>query len=174
MARHRKKFRRYLRGNIDFALALGTLAPSVVIGATVADTVTEKAWVSSISCSHALADFVAVADRGPILVGVAHGDYTDSEVEEWVESIDSWEEADQIGQEVGRRKIRKIGQFRVPVGSVAGDVQVLNDGKNIRTKCGWMLTTGQTLRFWAYNQGDGALTTGSEWNVQGHANIWPV
>ncbi len=170
----RRKFRRYLRGSIDFQLALGTLATKVVIGGTVGDTVSEKAWCSSIVCSHSMADFTAAADKGPVVVGVAHGDYSDAEVEEWIETIDSWEEADMIGQEIGRRKIRRIGTFRVPVGAVPGDIQILNDGRNIRTKCGWMLTTGQTLRFWAYNLGDASLTTGAEYNVQGHANLWPA
>ncbi len=170
----KRKFRRYLRGNIDFKLALGVLTTRNVIGNTLGDTVSEKAWCSSIVCSHALADYTQLADAGPVLVGVAHGDYTDEEIEEWIESIDSWEEADQIGQEVGRRKIRKIGQFRVPVGGTSGDVQVLNDGRNIRTKCGWMLTTGQTLRIWAYNQGSASLVTNAEYAVQGHANLWPA
>ncbi len=176
VAKHGRKgrFRRYLRGQIDFQLALGTLGTKAVIGATVGDTVSEKAWCSSVNGSYSLADFTAVVDRGPILVGVAHGDYSDAEIEEWLESIDSWEEADLIGQEIAKRKIRRIGTFRIPVGSVPGDHQVLNDGKNITTKCGWVFTTGQTLRFWAYNMGDGGLTTGSEFNVQGHANLWPM
>ncbi len=170
----RRKFRRYLKGQIDLQLALGVLTTKNLIGATVGDTVSEKAWCSSIVCSHALADYTALNDAGPVMVGVSHGDYADADIEEWIETLDSWEEADLKGQEIAKRKIRRIGTFRSAVGSAPGDAAVLNHGDNVRTKCGWMLTTGQTLRFWAYNLGDASLVTGSEYNVQGHANLWPA
>ncbi len=80
----RRRYRRYLRGNIDFTMALGTLGPATVISGTVADTVVEKAWCSSVKASYAMSGFTAAAGDGPLVVGVAHGDYTSTEIEEWV------------------------------------------------------------------------------------------
>ncbi len=170
----RRRYRRYLRGNIDFSLTLGTLGSATVISGTVADTVIEKAWCSSVKASYSMSGYTAAVNDGPLVVGVSHGDYTSTEIEEWVQSIDSWEETDQIGQEVGRRKIRRIGQFEVPPTITPEDTVVLNDGKMITTKCKYVLSTGQTVRFWVFNQGTGALTTGAVLKVQGHANLWPM
>ncbi len=170
----RRRYRRYLRGNIDFTMALGTLGNKTAISATVADTVIEKAWCSSVKCSYSMSGYTAVQADGPLLVGVAHGDYTSTEIEEWIESVDSWEETDQIGQEIGRRKIRRIGQFDIPPNTAPEDTIVLNDGKMISTKTKYVFSTGQTVRFWVYNQGTGALTTGAILSVQGHANLWPM
>ncbi len=178
MAKHgkgrKRRFRRYIKGQIDHTLALSTLGSKVVIGSTVGDTVSEKAWCSSVKGAWSLDGFTPAAGDGPILVGLSHGDYTDTEIEEWIESLDTWEEGDLIGQEIGKRKIRKVGVFRIPVGSGITDAQVLNDGRVFTTKCGWMFTTGQTIRFWAYNQGSSALTTGALLRVEGHANLWPA
>jgi len=111
--------------------------------------------------------------QGPIVVGVAHSDYSDSEVEAWFENTGSWEQGDKIQQEVARRKIRLVGVFDTP--ESASHVLVLNDGKPIRTKCGWMLTTGQTLKVWAYNAGTSALSnTVPIVEQSGHANLWPA
>ncbi len=170
----RRKYRRYLRGNIDFTMALGTFGAATVISATVIDTVIEKAWCSSVKCSYALSGYTAAVGDGPLVVGVAHGDYTSTEIEEWVQSIDSWEETDQIGQEIGRRKIRRIGQFEIPPTTTPEDSVSLNDGKMITTKCKYVLSTGQTVRFWVFNTGTSALTTGAIVSVQGHANLWPM
>ncbi len=95
------------------------------------------------------------AGQGPIIVGVAHSDYTDAEIEEFVENVTSWTQSDQISQERSRRKIRQIGVF-----SGVGAEEVLNDGKPIRTKCRWQLQDGQALNFWAYNASGAVLTTG--------------
>ncbi len=172
MARKPQKFRKYLRGSIDHSLQLGTLAGNTVISSSIADTVTEKAWVSSVRATWSLADLTPASGDGPILVGVAHNDYIDAEIEAWIENTGSWEEADMVQQEIAKRKIRRVGLFETP--AVALDAVVLNDGKNMRTKCGWMLTTGQTVRIWAYNTGASALaTTDPVLRMNGFANLWP-
>ncbi len=169
----RRKFRRYMRGAIDFALTLGTLGASTLISGTLGDAVTEKAWLSSIKCRWSLGNLTPSSGDGPIMVGVAHSDYTDAEMEEWIENTGSWEETDKIQQrEVGRRLIRMVGTFDVR--TVATEVVVLNDGKFIHTKCGWSLGTGQTIKIWAYNVGTNALETTSPLvSAFGHANLWP-
>lgn len=168
----KRRFRRYLKGVIQNRFTLGTLAPLTLLGDDIADSVVERAWLSSVQCTWSMDEFTTGAGDGPILVGIAHSDYSDAEIEAWVEQTSSWEEADLVAQEIAKRKIRRVGTFGSTGQALSGTV--LNDGKPIRTKCGWMLATGQSIRIWAYNQGSSALATTSPAVVtSGHANLWP-
>ncbi len=168
-----RKFRKYLRGNIDHKLLLSTLGANTLIGSLVADTVVDTTWMSSVKATWAIGDFTNAVGDGPITVGIAHSDYTDAEVEAFVENITgSWDAADLVSQEIARRKIRVVGTFQ-SVGVAATTLEVLNDGNQITTKAGWMLSEGQTVRIWAYNAGDSSLTDGTRLHVNGHANLWP-
>ncbi len=162
-----------MAGAVDIKLSLSTLAPKDVIAADQGDVLTEKAWLSSVRCSWSLDNLTPTGGVGPIVCGVAHSDYTAVEIEEWLENAASWERADMVGQEVARRKIRRVGTFHMA--PTATESAVLNDGKQLLTKCGWMLTTGQTLRVWAYNAGTAAVdTTVPIMDVNGKANLWPA
>ncbi|MFQ0997901.1 hypothetical protein [Gilliamella sp. CG33] len=170
--RRRRRMGRYIRGNIDLDLSLGTLASkTAVLDAT--EVVTEKALVSSIVATYSLSNMTAAADVGPIEVGVAHSDYSLAEIEGYLERTVSWSEGDLISKEISSRKVRRVGVFDFPSPSGSGSYS-LNDGKAIKTKLNWILTTGQGLNFWYYNQGTQALaTTDPNGNIVGHANIWP-
>ncbi len=170
--RGRGKFRAYIAGPIDESFALGTLSASSVIISTLSETVVEKAWLSSVRAAWAMKNFTIGADDGPIMVGVAHSDYSAAEIEAWIENTSGWSQADLVAQEVAKRKIRKVGIFESP--ATATEDAVLNDGKPITTKCNWMLMSGQTVSLWAYNMGDSNLaTTDPVVHVQGKANLWP-
>ncbi len=161
----------YLAGNIDLDLGLATLAAKTGV-VSVTKIVQEKRRVSSISCRYSLSDFTVAANTGPILVCVAHSDYSLAEIEAWIERAGSWSMSDLIADEVRQRKVRRIGIFPTP--STAGG-SVLNEGRPIRTKLNWVLITGQGLQFIAYNLGTGALvTTSPNVNMQGTAHLWPV
>ncbi len=168
--RRKRKFRPYLKGQIEIDLPLGTLAGDTAVRELAGDVLTEQAWMSSVKAMYGLQDFPATTGDGPIIIGLAHSDYSLVEIEEWIENLASWERFDLIGQEVAKRKIRRIGTFAQF--AATDDLQVLADGRQITTKCGWMLGTGQTVQFWAYNAGL-ALTTGSQVQIRGHANLWP-
>ncbi len=171
-SRKRKRFRAYLKGQINHKLNIGTLATKTLVGSNIVDVLDEQAWLSSVKATWTLKNVTPGATVGPLLVGIAHPDYTDAEVEEWIENSASWERFDQIGQEVAKRKIRKVGMFRGTGGIAEADV--LNDGRPITTKAGWMLGTGQSVKIWAYNSGGGAYaTTDPDLRVEGHANLWP-
>ncbi len=162
----RRKFRRYLRGAVELEFELATLASRTLVSAIFPDSVNETTWVSSLIASWSFTDFTAGLDIGPTLVGVAHSDYADSEIEAWVEQSESWEVDDLVAREIGSRKIKRVGQFSTN--------DVLNDGKPIRTKLNWYLNTGQTLRVWAYNKGlNPYATTSPVVGVSGHVNLWP-
>ncbi len=167
----KRRFRRYLRGAIQNNLALGATGPRAVVNGGITDTVTEKAWLSSVKLTWALQQFTKGTDDGPVAVGVAHSDYTSAEILAWINQTASWDEGDLIGQEVAKRKIRWVGVFINP--DTVDDTSVLNDGKLITTKCGWIIKTAESLNIWAFNMGSSALTTGADVQTVGHANIWP-
>lgn len=168
----RRKFQRYLRGSVDEALALGTLAALDVIAAAFGDTVNERTFVSSVVFRWSLSAFTKSTGDGPILVGVSHSDYTAPEIEEWIENSDSWDEGNLVQQEIAKRKIKMVGTFDNPADEA--EVSILNDGKPITTKCKWILNQGQTLNLWVYNMGSSPLaTTSPVVACFGYANLWP-
>ncbi len=169
----RRKYRRYLAGKIDHKLQLGTLAGQTLLGSDIADAVVDSTWVSSVKAIYSIAQYTPVAECGPFICGWAHSDYTDAEIEAWVENAASWQEGDKIAQEVARRKIRQIGTFE-ELPSAATGTTSLADGRKLTTKLGWMLSPTQTLRFWVYNGGTASVaTTDPEVRAHGHANLWP-
>ncbi len=175
MAKHgrrRRKFRRYLKGQINHSQGLSTLGPLALISSDGAPNLIEKAWLSSVKATWSIADWTPNVDDGPIMIGLCHSDYVAAEIEAWIENLASWDSSDTIGQEISKRMIRRVGVFRTPTGT--GLATVLNDGRPITTKCNWMLQTGETIKVWYYNMGASALTTGSTVFTEGHANLWPA
>ncbi len=168
----RRPMGRYIRGNVDEEVAATALAPKDVVSAIFDETVNERTLVSSIVATYAMGNFTAIANCGPIVVGVAHSDYNDAEIEEFLEDTGQWNEGDLIAREKGARKIRQIGSFDTP--QAVEDAVVLNDGKAIKTKLNWILLQGQTLRLWVYNSGSAAVaTTAPAITANGHANLFP-
>ncbi len=163
---------RYIRGSVDEDLPGGTLAGKTVVGAGFDEAVQERTLISSLVATYSMNDYTPIASVGPVMVGVAHGDYSDAEIEEWIETTGSWDEGDLVQQEVASRKIRKIGVFEEP--AAATQNAVLNDGKPIKTKLNWILNQGITLKLWIYNMGTGAFaTTDPRIRAEGHANLFP-
>ncbi len=163
---------KYIRGAVDEFTALGTLAAKDAIVTAFDETVNERTLISSLVATWSLSNFTAGALVGPIMVGVAHSDYSAAEIEEWIENAGSWDEGDLVNQEIAGRKIRKIGIFEVPDG--VAESRELNDGRPIKTKLNWILLQGQTLGVWAYNLGQNPLaTTDPIVATEGHANLWP-
>ncbi len=167
----RRRMGRYIRGNIDENLLLGTLATKTLISDLWDDAVTEKALISSIVCTWSLDQLTSV--QGPILFGVAHSDYSDAEIEAVIEASNSWNVGDLLAQEVGKRKVRIIGTFAAEIKSAELTDVRFADGRLVKTKLNWMLNTGQTLRMWAYNISASALATSDPaMRANGHANLW--
>ncbi len=162
---------RYIRGNIAENLALGTLGANVLISG-VTDTVNERTLISSVVATYSLAGLTPGENIGPVLVGLAHSDYTDAEIEAWVENQTGWDEGDLVSREIANRKIRRIGLFDEP--ATANLSVALNEGRTIKTKLNWIVNQGQGLSLWAYNTGTAAIaTTDPNVHMQGHANLWP-
>ncbi len=170
----RRRYRKYLKGMIDHQLSLGTLTNKVLIGSNIDDDVDEKTFISSVDLSWSLKDLTIAQNDGPVIVGIAHSDYSDAEIEAVIENTGSWKEGDLVLQEIAKRKVRIVGTFEnLGAAAEAAQTFVLNGGIRIKTKLGWILTTGQTLKVWAYNAGEGALSGTSELHAYGVAHLWP-
>ncbi len=152
-------------------LGLSTLAAKTLTSINFSDASAERVLISSIVGAWSMGDFPPASTDGPIMVGLAKGDYSSAEIEEFVEQTTSWNRGDEISQEVGRRKVKIVGVLR---STSASEVQsVLNDGKPIKTKLNWTMLDGTFIKMWAYNMGDSALTGNAQIHLGGHANLWP-
>ncbi len=163
----RRRRVRLLKGNVEEALVLGTLAAATLVGANYDETVNERSIVLSHEATWSVQNLTA--DEGPIVVGIAHSDYSDAEIEETIENTGSWNEGNLVDQEIAKRKIRTVGVFQAK-----GEDEALNDGLPVKTSLKWVLLQGQTLKMWAYNRTSATLTTGAIVIIQGHAWIKPL
>ncbi len=161
MAKKRSTRRKGFKAiTLDEEWTLATLAASTLLsqGGGIASDIDLFAISMDVLCSMR----GLTVGEGPIIIGIANSDYTDAEIEEYIENAARWTRADMIAMERSRRQIRKIGQFS---GNFADEV--LNDGKKIRVKLRYAIYEGQSVNFWAYNASDGTLTTGAEINIFG-------
>ncbi len=159
MARNKRSRRRWNPNNSVVRLQndspMGALASLTALINNLVPASESAYRAISLRLSWAMNEFTA--GDGPVYVGVAHGDYTAAEVEEWIESQTSMNRGDKIANERRTRQIRMIGVFDPAITSV------LNDGKPITTKLNWAIPIGQLINMWAYNADASApLTTGSE------------
>ncbi len=150
--------------SVEQSLGLSTLAVNDVLGVDFTGTVDRPEFLVSAHLAWALRG--GTVGEGPIIVGIAHDDYTDAEIEEFIENTAGWTQGDKVAQEIARRLIRTVGKFALQA-STATTEQVLNDGKPIKTPLRFGVTAGQGLKFWAYNSGAGALMTGTVIEVNG-------
>ncbi len=166
MAKHKGKGRvrktRILKGNIDEEFSLGTLAAATLLSSALSDNVDEEAFLLSTECVYSLRNHTA--GEGPIIVGWAHNDYTDAEIEAYIENTQGWSRGDLIQQEIAKRFVRIVGIF-----SGESTDEVLNDGKMLKTPMRFNLVSAKGLDFWAYNDSGGTLTTGAVVAANGHA-----
>ncbi len=170
--KRRRRIGRYIRGNVDEKLSLTTLGAGVAVSEDFDQAVNERTLVSSIVASYSMLNMTPAAADGPIVVGVAHSDYSDAEILEFINATGGWDEGNKVAQEQMGRKIRRIGTFQNPPDVTTP--AVLNDGRQIKTKLNWILLQGQTLSLWAFNAGSSALdTTVPVVHAQGHVNLFP-
>ncbi len=173
--KRRRRMGRYIRGNVDEQLSLGTLAANTGINAQFDETVQERTLITSIVGAWSIENWTQGAGIGPLLFGVMHSDYSLAELEEWIETTGSWDEGNLVeSKEVGKRLIRQIGIFNARGGAVAADVIGFRDGSPVKTKLNWILTQGQSIDLWVYNTGGNPLaTTVPVVRVNGHVNLFP-
>ncbi len=162
---------RYIKGNVDEELDLGTLASRTVASGAFDESASQRMVCTSIEATYTLAQFTDTASVGPIEVGIAHSDYDTTEITEYLQNGGSWDEGNKIQQEIARRQIRSLGIFEIK--SNSGMNSVLNDGKPMKTRLNWVLNNGDTLDLWAMNLGTQPIgTTVPKVFAQGHVNLF--
>ncbi len=154
--------RGFIVGAINEDHPLLTLLTNAVNKTDWADAPDDTRFLISMKAVWTASEFAV--GEGPIIVGVAHGDYTATEIEEFLEVGGSWNTDDLISVERARRKIRIVGTFPLAV-----EGESLNHGEPIHTRLGFILGEGELLSTWAFNKGDGNLTTGGLIKVVGQA-----
>ncbi len=102
--------------------------------------------------------------EGPITVGYAHSDYTVTEIKECLEANTAISQGDKVANEKSNRLVRVVGTLGGSPNSV------LNDGKPIATKLNWLITIGDQVNMFFFNEGTSSLTTGAVVNCAG--NLW--
>ncbi len=102
------------------------------------------------------------AGEGPLTIGVAHSDYSITEIGECLQAQAGIDPANKIENERANRLVRVIGSFNSD--------GVLNDGKPVKTCLNWLIPIGQTLDMWAFNESTAQLTTGAVLNFAG--DLW--
>lgn len=160
--RRKKRDRNFVVIPFSAAVGLGALVQDTATSAGIM-TLGEDLYVISIDATWSI-DNPDDAD-GPIDVGFAHGDLTDTEIAE-ARDASLTDPDDIIAKERARRPTRLAGTFRQVItgGVTAGDT--LNDGKPIRTRMGISVGDGHTIDFWAIVRGAN-LVTGSTLRLAG-------
>jgi len=146
---------------IATAVALGTLASATATTVTLTPTgnFTHDIRVHSVSLHYSRVG--GVIGEGPVVVGLAHSDYTGAEIEENLE-LALLGPATKIENERADRLVRPVGVLE---GATAAET--LNDGKPVKTRLNWMIHDGVSIDLFVYNESGSQLTDGSDVKVRG-------
>ncbi len=171
MARHGKGRRKrpfnLRRVRVANGFAVGALAALDVASAAITASTTDPLRIVSAQLTYKLTDQGAQIDDGQEF-GLSHSDYTSAEIEECLEQSGSIDLGSKIAQEQANRLVRSIGTM---IGNpVAGGQLHFNDGRPMKTKLNWRLSSGDTLNLWIRNASDTVWTTGANLVVQG--DLW--
>ncbi len=146
---------------------MGALASNDLVSTAFATLLDQEVYAISMDVIATKSSLGALGE-GPLIIGVAHSDYTAAEIEEWLEASASWAKGNKIAQEQARRKCRQIGIF----GSV-DETDILNDGKPLRVKLGFPIESGSGLQLWVFNDSGSTMTTGTTIELAGKAFLAP-
>ena len=135
------------------SIVLSTLADDTIIQQSDSITLIQDFFVLSADTEWTMRGHTA--GEGPLDVGFAMG-LTVSEINEKLDARPT-SKFDVPAIEHARRRVRVAGAF-----AGLNTEEVLNDGKKIRTKLGWLIPAGQALPSpWCRNRSGGTLTTGT-------------
>jgi len=150
---------------VSVAFTLGALATLDVTSAALTAVPVNPTRLITLDASFGLSNTIA-ADDGHTF-GVAHGDYTNAEIEECLEATNSINPGDKVTQERANRLVRYIGKFEK---GAAGESGSFNDGKRIKIRLNWPMAIGQNLVIWCRNGGSNVWTSGADILIDG--NLW--
>ncbi len=162
MAKHTgRRNKNFVAIPIQGSLNLLTLGNEVVLSTDLfPGALTEDFYAISADISAEIINLTA-GEGDPMHCGIAHGDYTDAEIEENLE-VSFLGPGNKISQERARRLVRKTG---ILVAETEAQTKLQLKGKTgdglIRTKLKFVVQSGQNLSLWVWNQSGSALQTGS-------------
>ncbi len=140
-------------------IVLSTLASATAIVSVLTAASTSQYRAISVKATWTIR--ALTGNEGPVTVGYAHSDYTVVEIKEALEASLSISPGDKVAQERTNRLVRIVGTFG------DADQAVLNDGRPIKTRLNWLITIGQSVNMFAFNDSGSALTTGSSVHLFG-------
>ncbi len=171
MAKHgrarRKRAFNLRRVRIAAGVVVGSLTAGDVISQTLTNVATDPMRIMSADLLYQLTDLGAVSDDG-YEFGLAHSDYSATEIEECLEAAGSIDQGNKLDAEHANRLVRSIGV--IFTSAIVGAGGTFNDGKPVKTKLNWRLSSGDTLVGWVRNSTGTVYTTGSVLTVLG--NLW--
>ncbi len=172
MARARKRTSRRRSFNlrkvrVASSLSVGALASLDLISADLTAAVSDPIRVVSVDCSYSIVDLAAFIDDGQEF-GLAHSDYSDTEIEECIEAFASIDLGNKVAQEQANRLVRTVGFFQGGGASTDSSMS-FNNGMPYKVKLNWRLSTGDSIRIWVRNGSDTVYTTGTGLLVVGNA-----
>ncbi len=170
MARKRRSFKNFKSVRVNASQAVPALVTLDLSSDNLLLASDSAYRLLSLEMTWSWVDVTNLVD-GAMIVGVAHGDYITSEIEEWIEATTSIVRGDKIANERANRLIRQIGVFSSLVGGVAEGDAVLMGGAMIKTKLNWPIEIGEQVKFWIYNASTATTATGSNLQCTGKANI---
>ncbi len=148
----RRRSRNFVAIPFEQGVTVGALAQNAV-EATAILTFGEDIYL--VSADVTVIGRSGTAGEGPLPCGMAHGDLTDSEIEEAV-SAEVTDPDDIIAAERARRPVRKIGSLEDAAG------QQLENGSKIRLPLRFSVGDGHTLKLWVRNASAASpLTSGA-------------
>ncbi len=165
--RRRRKFS-LRRVRIAHEGAIGALASLDVVVNNMHSVTTETLRVVSVDSSYAWSGKAAIDDAAEF--GLAHSDYSAAEIEECLEANGSIDLGNKTAQEQANRLVRSLGTITGPAVSGASGGASFNDGRKLKTRLNWLLSTGDTINLWVRNGSGAVYSTGSSLVASG--NMW--
>ncbi len=153
-------------------ITIGALAAFSLVKGTLYPASTNPYRIVSSDLSYQVVDLGATIDDGHE-VGLAHGDYTATEIEECVESQSAIDLGDLLAQERTNRLVRTIGFASGGSGAATDQSLSVNDGKPVKTKLNWKIGIGDTVDAWIRNGSDTIWTSGATLAIIGHVWVTP-
>ncbi len=164
MAKHKRRYN-LRRVRLSVAGSVGAIASLDVGSFALTGTPVNPTRLISLIASFATADQVTTDDG--LSFGVAHGDYTNAEIEECLEATNSINPGDKITRERANRLVRLIGIIQKDASGTNGSFK---SGAKQKIRLNWPMAIGQQLVLWFRNGSSNVYTTGTSFLVDG--DLW--
>ncbi len=152
MARKRSKSN---KARVNGSQTVGALADDDVASSAMGTNVDGDIYITGVKLMWSMQ--AQTVGQGPKIVGIAHPDLSEAEIEECLEASTSFSVNDRIAREQASRPVSVVGSFP----AIAVD-EVLNQGEPIWTRLGYHIAEGdKPFTIWCFNK-SGSTMNASE------------